>query len=952
MPIVRGERGSSLTRRSHGGASRANVASGELLEERSLLSADYGPLTVSALLASTIDTNLSDASPAVSGPLATPLSSEELATPQAGTAIPGGMSPQAIRHAYGFDQVFFDGGTIVGDGTGQTIAIVNAYHTPTAANDLAAFNAYFGLPAPPSFTQVDQWGGTDYPASNPDWALETLLDIQWAHAFAPGADILLVEAETASFPDLMAAVDYARNYPGVSVVSLSWGAGEWAGETSYNTYLTTPAGHEGVTFFAAAGNSGGPGMYPAYSPNVMAVGGTTLTLNGSNNIQSETAWSGSGGGISQYQTKPSWQNGVVTQSATKRTMPDVAFNGNPITGVAVYDTFNNSPATPWRKIAGTSFATPSWAALVAVANQGRELAGLSVFNQATLMTSIYGMPATNFNDITSGSSGGSIPQSAGVGYDLVSGRGSPKVPLVVESLIGSSVTPSGISLVAASDTGVSSSDRITKLNNATAGTKLSFQVTGTIAGATVSVYDGDTLIGSAVASGTTTTVVTNGSLALSDGSHSITARQTQPGKPQSSHSPAVSVTIDTAAPVATIGTVSPDPRPAGVGSMSIGFSEVVSGVTLGNLTLRRDGGANLLGGGQSLSTIDNVNWTLGNLLPPTSPAGFYELLFAGTPGVIDVAGNAAIGDAEEFTVAASVLGRRLFYNESKFDGANAAINADDDAAIAPDKSAYLAGSGPATFDNISSYSRGINGVMIDLAGSHPDITAADFQFRMGNSDALGSWTAAPAPLAVAVRSGAGAGGSDRVEIVWANGAIANQWLEVTLLPTANTSLAAPDIFYFGSRIGDTGSGTAMVAITNATDEIDTRLSQGLGSSITNVHDFDRSGMVNATDSITSRTNTGLLWKINLAAPAAAPQAAPLVAGFAPQVAAEEAPSAPPIVAPAVEPLLASVHRTQDTGLAFAIALDDSRKPDATGETQEWQGGIADALVDLLASRRR
>ena len=158
-----------------------------------------------------------------------------------------------------------------------------------------------------------------------------------------------------------------------------------------------------MTFFAAAGNSGGPGVYPAYSPNVVAVGGTTLTLNGSNNIISETAWSGSGGGISQYQSQPSWQNGVVTQSATQRVMPDVAFTRNPNTGVPVYDTFNNcaghavdrrwpAPASPRRR----------WASLVAVANQGRTLAGLPVFDTTALMTELYTMPSTNFNDITSG----------------------------------------------------------------------------------------------------------------------------------------------------------------------------------------------------------------------------------------------------------------------------------------------------------------------------------------------------------------------------------------------------------------------------------------------------------------------------------------------------------------------------------------------------------------------
>ncbi len=848
----------------------ARLAAVEQLEDRQMLSADGlldGLTDESALLSTTIDV----------GPIVEPLSSVvgDGVEPLAGSASPGGYSPTRMREAYGFDQVLFDGGTIVGDGTGQTIAIVNAYHTPNAASDLAAFDAYFGLTAPPSFTQVDQSGGTSYPGTNSGWALETALDVQWAHAFAPGANILLVEANSANFSDLMVAVDYARNYTGVSVVSMSWGSAEFLSELSYDTHFTTPVGHDGVTFFGAAGNSGGPGVYPAYSPNVVAVGGTHLTLDASNNIVSETAWANSGGGISQYEAQPTWQNGVVTQTATQRGMPDVAFDGDPNTGVAVYDTFNNSPGTPWTKVAGTSFAAPSWAALVAVANQGRALAGVPVFDMATLMPMLYTMPASNFNDILSGTTGGSIPQSAGPGYDLVTGRGSPKVELIVDNLVGVSDAPSGVMLLAISDTGVSDSDGITKYNNSSPATELSFEVSGTVAGATVTIYAGATAIGSAVAVGTTTTVVTNGASTLADGLRSITARQTESGQSESGDSPSLEITIDTAAPLPTIVAVTPDPRTTPVDSLLINFNEVVSGLDLAALSLTRDAGPNLLSVAQTIGTVDGLSWTIDNLTSTTAAPGFYTFVVTSALSpVIDVAGNVAGDTSTSFTVAATVLGRMLFYNQSVFDGNNAAINAADDTAIATDKIAYLPGTGIASFDNATSYNKGINGVMIDLAGSHPDISAADFTFRVGNDNSPGSWSDAPAPVSISVRAGAGVDGADRVELVWTTGAIVNTWLEVTVAANAHTGLLASDVFYFGNRIGDTGlfeSPTAL--ITNASDEIQARTNGGVGATVSNAFDFDRNSLINAFDQIIARVNGGFLTRIDIGNVPAAPVAA-------------------------------------------------------------------------------
>src|SRR5262249_55449928 len=147
-----------------------------------------------------------------------------------------------------------------GDGRNTTIAIVDAYADPNIANDLHQFDVQFGL-ADPVLTVVNQNGSTtNLPAADPGWITEIALDVEWAHAIAPGANILLVEANSASYSDLMTAVNTARNYSGVVAVSMSWGSGEFISETGYDSYFTTPANHGGVTFVAASGDSGAPAI--------------------------------------------------------------------------------------------------------------------------------------------------------------------------------------------------------------------------------------------------------------------------------------------------------------------------------------------------------------------------------------------------------------------------------------------------------------------------------------------------------------------------------------------------------------------------------------------------------------------------------------------------------------------------------------------------------------------
>jgi subtilase family serine protease len=172
-----------------------------------------------------------------------------------------------MKSAYGFT-------TSATAGSGETIAIVDAYNLPSAARDLRTFSTTFGLPvctvASGCFTKVDDTGGSSYPVYNAGWGLKIALDIEWAHAMAPGATILLVEASSNSFADLGVAEDYAKTH--ASYVSNSWDGSEFSGETNYDRHFV----QAGVSFFVSAGDAGLPAKYPSASRNVISVGGTTL----------------------------------------------------------------------------------------------------------------------------------------------------------------------------------------------------------------------------------------------------------------------------------------------------------------------------------------------------------------------------------------------------------------------------------------------------------------------------------------------------------------------------------------------------------------------------------------------------------------------------------------------------------------------------------------------------
>ena len=232
-----------------------------------------------------------------------------------------------------------------GDGTGQTIAIVDAFDDPNVGSDLRVFDNKFGLPALPSLRVVNQTSGDMLPAEDPGWASEISLDVGWAHGIAPGANIVLVETNSDTISDLMAGVMWARQAKNVSVVSISWGGSEFVNigtinsqsQTQFDAEFTTPANHPGVTFVAAAGDDGESAEieWPASSPNVLSVGGTTLTLADDGTYESEIGWNGTSGGYSTVESEPAFQEGVETTGSRKRT--GCWIRRHPNTGIAVYD---------------------------------------------------------------------------------------------------------------------------------------------------------------------------------------------------------------------------------------------------------------------------------------------------------------------------------------------------------------------------------------------------------------------------------------------------------------------------------------------------------------------------------------------------------------------------------------------------------------------------------------
>ena len=249
------------------------------------------------------------------------------------------------------------------------------------------------------------------------------MDVEWAHAIAPGAIIHLVVSYDDSDYFLLSAVDYAVSL-GAKQVSMSWGSNEFSSDETYDSHFNV----SGVSFFASSGDNGAGVSWPAVSPYVVAVGGTTLYYNIFGCLYAERAWSGSGGGTSAYTSEPAFQ--APFQTSKKRMLPDVCYDADPLTGFAVYMT-DASILGGWTIIGGTSAGAPQWAALMALVNSARKE---PLDNLPDILYRL-GDPKTRtlyFRDITSGSNGG---YNAGVGYDEVTGLGSPLVASLIPILV-------------------------------------------------------------------------------------------------------------------------------------------------------------------------------------------------------------------------------------------------------------------------------------------------------------------------------------------------------------------------------------------------------------------------------------------------------------------------------------------------------------------------------------
>ncbi len=358
-----------------------------------------------------------------------------------------GLTPSQLTHAYGLNAITFtssSGATIQGDGSGETIALIEAYHDPTVVSDLLTFDQGYNLPQ--TTPTVINLGGAK---SNDGWALEESLDVEWAHAIAPGANIVIVEAKSQSRQSLLFAVDTARHLSGVDVISMSWGFSEVKYQSS--SHFTTPAGHTGITFVAASGDNGlvGGTNWPAVEPNVLSVGGTSLIVSRSGTYQYETAWYDSGGGLSRFNAEPGYQR--VLQMTGKRSTPDVAFDGDPDTGVEVYQTAPGTDQGSWQVVGGTSLGTPAWAAIIAIADQGRSLEGKASLDGASqTLPTLYSLPATDFHTISPAS-----PRDVVASANLQTGLGSPDGPLLIAGLVASNIS---VPLTTSTSTGSGASD--------------------------------------------------------------------------------------------------------------------------------------------------------------------------------------------------------------------------------------------------------------------------------------------------------------------------------------------------------------------------------------------------------------------------------------------------------------------------------------------------------------
>ncbi len=345
-----------------------------------------------------------------------------ITTPAAPSACGFPLSPICVRTAYGFT-------SLTADGTGVTVAIVDAFGDPTLTKDLSSFDGKFGLAAP-TLTVINVDGA---PGTNSGWALETALDVEWAHAIAPKASIRLYVGLDNSFQHLLNAINRAVSDNVASVISMSFGASENSFSTSgfltlYESAFST-AVNKGITPVASSGDNGKVG-YPSSSPNVVSVGGTTLTISSTGAYVSEKTWNNrfgsTGGGSSRVFSEPSYQLGVPENDAARtRGTPDVAYDGDPVSG---FDVFCSSCGGEFQ-VGGTSAGAPQWAALIALRVQSKGRLGLG--NNSIYSIGKGASYSSNFHDVTAGQVGS---KKADAAWDYTTGWGSPRANNLVPNL--------------------------------------------------------------------------------------------------------------------------------------------------------------------------------------------------------------------------------------------------------------------------------------------------------------------------------------------------------------------------------------------------------------------------------------------------------------------------------------------------------------------------------------
>ncbi|MBY8877383.1 S53 family peptidase [Actinacidiphila acidipaludis] len=330
-------------------------------------------------------------------------------TSHAATAAPSGYGPSSLQSAYKLPSATA--------GSGRTVAIVDAYNDPTAEADLGVYRSHYGLRACTTangcFKKIDQNGGTSYPATDGGWTQEISLDLDMVSAICPNCHILLVEAKSASFANLGAAVNRAAATKGVVAISNSYGGSD-ASDSTYGSYYN----HPGIAVTASSGDNGYGASYPASSHYVTAVGGTTLSTASNSRGWTETAWSRAGSGCSAYNSALSGAAASGT-GCTRRAEADVSAVADPSTGVAVYDSTTYQGLSGWLVFGGTSVSSPVIASVYALAG-----------NSASIDNNYPYRHASSLNDVTSGSNGLCLlaPSQwchARAGWDGPTGLGTP-----------------------------------------------------------------------------------------------------------------------------------------------------------------------------------------------------------------------------------------------------------------------------------------------------------------------------------------------------------------------------------------------------------------------------------------------------------------------------------------------------------------------------------------------